>query len=128
MLIILVLVAAVLAGAVLLYFESRPGIRGGYDFPHGLLVTLIAGLGLVGALISLPIVRAQDGSLIQQYYADKASIANARMAGASDVERATIFQTIQQDNGILAEKKYYNGSLWFDWFIVDELAELPPLR
>lgn len=121
MLIIALLVAVLAVGIVLLVATDC-------DSPTGFIVTLIASIALAGALVGLPVGRAQDGSLIQQYYADKASIANARMAGASDVERATIFQTIQRDNGILASKKYYNGSLWFDWFVVDELANLPPLE
>jgi hypothetical protein len=94
----------------------------------GVTLSIMGGIGLFICLLGIPLQRVEGHALIQQYHADKLSIENARREGASEIERATIFQTIKNDNGILAAARVYNNSLWFDWFIVDELTTLPPLE
>lgn len=96
------------------------------------------GLGIVGIvafatllpfmLISLPIERADSRSRIGQYHAFVRTIELARAEGrATEVERAAIQKDIASWNQRLAAARYWNGTI-FDWFIVDEYANLPEIN
>jgi hypothetical protein len=81
------------------------------------------------ALVSIPLNRRTNREYMVQYYAtqDTLSVARAKPV-TSDIERAAILQEIITINQQLAEVRYNNKSLWWDWYIVDELAALPPLE
>jgi len=79
------------------------------------------------SLLILPLERCDNRSKIFKYEAMKESLAIARDSG-DDIEKAAVLNSIIATNQKLASAKYWNESMWFDWYIVDEWANLPPLR
>ena len=91
------------------------------------LVTSVGSVILFFALLFLPLERCDNESKILKYEAMKESLAIARDNG-DDIEKAAVLNSIIATNQKLASAKYWNESMWFDWYIVDEWANLPPLR
>lgn len=89
----------------------------------------IIGLFFIAALLLLPLNRMSNREWIAGYYATQKTLNSARARqGQSEIERATVLQTVIEMNGKIAAAKYDNSTLWWDWYIVDELTTLPPLQ
>jgi hypothetical protein len=108
----------------LLHKKSRP--YSGVETLSQFLVAVAIG-GVVLTAIILPINYNETKAEVAKYYALKQSLENARVEGASDIERAAVVKEIIEFNSMLANAKYWNETT-FDIFIADELAELKPLR
>ncbi|MFA5753541.1 MAG: hypothetical protein WC910_10785 [Bacteroidales bacterium] len=91
------------------------------------ILAIFAGIGLLIALVALPMNRAKYKSDIQQYHAFEQTITTARQSGASEAERTAILMQITKWNQELASARYWNDTL-FDIWIPDKYAKLPLLR
>lgn len=87
----------------------------------------LAGVWLLAALVFLPLERAECRSAIERYDAVRLTIERSRQAGR-EYETAALVRELVQVNQGLASARYWNESLWTDWYIVDEYAALEPLR
>lgn len=108
---------ALVGGGILLYNV--------FDCEWALLLIVLGAFALFFFLIALPISRVGNQSRIQAYYAIRDTIEAAR-EDATSIENYAMQQKIIQVNQILAKARYWNER--FDWFWVDEYAELEPLR
>jgi hypothetical protein len=112
-------VLAFIVGAVLLGLGS--------DVAGPILLFFGAGIAAL-MLLLIPIQRMSCRDGIAQYYALKDTLTRARAKGAStEFERAAMQKEVADFNKDLASVKYWN-STQFDFWWVDELAELPPLE
>lgn len=89
---------------------------------------LVSGaLAFAGACIMLPIQQNSTACAVDEYNVTKATIAKARESGTAE-ERSTVVEVLVKVNTSLAEAQHSNESLWFDWYINDDLVILPPLE
>jgi len=91
------------------------------------ILAMFAGIGLLIAIVYLPMNRAGCKNDIQRYHAFKQTIAKARQAGASEAERTAILMQITEWNQDLASARFWNDTV-FDIWIPDEYVKLPPLE
>jgi hypothetical protein len=93
----------------------------------GALLLVLGVLAFAGACIMLPIQQNNTACAVDEYNATKATIAKARESGTTE-ERSTVAEVLVKVNTSLAEAQHNNESLWFDWYINDDLVILPPLE
>lgn len=93
----------------------------------GMLLLVFGVLAFAGACIMLPIQQNNTACAVDEYNAIKATIAKARESGTTE-ERSTVAEVLVKVNTSLAEAQHNNESLWFDWYINDDLVILPPLE
>ena len=94
----------------------------------GAITCLLFLFALTMALIALGLGQAVGRGNVAQYYATKVTIEDARKNNPSEIERAALTKTIIEINQKLANDKYWNSNPWFDIYIYDGWAELPPLK
>lgn len=93
----------------------------------GVIMSVLFGIALIGALITLPINYHSTKAEVDRYHALKETIEKSRNGEASEVERAALAQEIAEYNKGLASFKYWNETI-FDIYIYDGLAELEYLE
>jgi hypothetical protein len=121
----MVLIWLALLGLMILGFVMS---ERSYCFDIGWFVlALISGCILFIALVIFPINHIEARSFIIQYYAAKETINQSRQAEISDIERATLTNTITTINAEIANYQYWNKTI-FDIYIPDEVMELELLK
>lgn len=91
----------------------------------GIIFTAMGGILFLVAMIMFPVTHLGVNSEIQQFKSVELSITQARTK--LDIESAAIYVKIIDANKWLANKKYWNGTL-FDIWIPDEIEDLKPLK
>lgn len=92
----------------------------------GIIFTIVSGIFLIIALISLITNPMEVESNINKFLATEASIEQARETGV-DVENAAIQHKIIESNQWLAKKQYYNSTIFGLW-IPDKVNSLKPIK
>jgi len=96
-----------------------------YDITQ--LFTVISGFCLLISLISLPISRLEGRCFIEKYKATAKTLELARDK-PGNIENAAVINSVIDMNKTIASAKFYNNAFLLDWYIVDEWADLPPLK
>jgi len=121
MIILLGLVVMLVIGIVLLvYFNDSETCE-----MAGFALTIVGSICFLVAMIMFPVTHLGVNSEIQQFKSVELSITQARTK--LDIESAAIYVKIIDANKWLANKKYWNGTL-FDIWIPDEIEDLKPLK
>ena len=102
-------------------------IKEGEYMPVSMLFSGVLGLFLLIVFAAVYFNPYSVRGEIAQYYAVKASIADARVMNVTDIERAALTQKIIETNRWLAQIQFDNHNLW-DMFIPDEVDNLKPLK
>jgi len=116
----LVLLGLVILGVIMLGRSYHPGIG-------WVILTAISGCTLFFALVAFPVSHSGARDLIIKYHAVKETINQSRQAEISDIERATLTNTIIAINTEIANYQYWNKTL-FDIYIPDKIMELELLK
>jgi cytochrome c biogenesis factor len=120
MIILIILVLAMLIGIALLW-------KGGdVSGVIGMVITVIAGMALLIATVSLITDCIEVKSEINKFLATKATIETARETGVG-IENTAIQHKIIESNQWLAQKQYYNSTIFGLW-IPDEIDNLKPIK
>ncbi len=119
MLILGILVVLLLIGLSLLGHHA-------WDLP-GFILSLISGVCLITGLIMLPMQHYDTKANIEQFKITKITYKNARLEKVSVMERAAIQMDIANQNRWLAERQYFNETI-FDIWIPDAVMDLKPLQ
>lgn len=94
----------------------------------GIILTVCAGVTLLGLAISIPIERASDRDYLVRLKAFSETVRRSRASGKfSEIERAAILKDIADWNNWLASEKYWNQGT-FDWWHLDEVMTLEPIE
>lgn len=121
MIIFISLALLVVVGSLLLYNEREweTGVI-------GIILIVVPGIFLVICLISLIVNPIEVKSDINKFLATETTIEQARKTGV-DIENAAIQHKIIESNQWLAEKQYYNSTIFGLW-IPDKVDNLKPIR
>lgn len=123
--IILLLCAVLLIGGVALCYRYHWP-----DFTNGSIIgfvsTIIGGVCLLIALVALPINIMDTKSGIAQFRALEATAEAAREGGLG-LEMAAYQMKVAEANQWLADKQYWNGTVFGLW-VPDEVDNLTPIR
>lgn len=122
MLILSGLIAMVAVGVVLVRFSDDWGGRN----LAGIMLSSLAGAGLLVALIALSVERLSTHGGVVRLHSVRATLEAARARGES-VENAAFQVKIAEANQWLASKQYWNGTA-FDIWIPDAVDSLRPIR
>ena len=91
----------------------------------GLIIILCGGLLLVAVIAKLGFSIETHGK-ISEFQATNTTIEQARQNGI-DLENAAIQHKIIESNQWLANRQYYNSTI-FGWWIPDEVDRLGPIK
>ena len=117
------IILAVLFGGLLLgrYMANR------YETEFfGSVLTMAAGILLLGAVLAIPMSRMEIGAAIQQYRAVQETVERARAAGR-DIENAALQLRIAEMNQWRASALYWRRSAFGLWWPA-EVETLEPIR
>ena len=115
-------VLTVLTG-VGIYFLTR-----GWDYEIlGFIFTIIFGLWLIAHTICILTVSYDYEMFVVKRDAFEKTLNDSRKNG-NDYETAAIVKEVATWNISLAEKKYYNNTLFFDIYVDDRIELLEPIK
>lgn len=93
----------------------------------GVFLCCVGVVALVTLIVTGVLIYESTTDAVEQYYAVKQTIEDARNSDINEIELAALTQKIVEINQTLASARAWNESV-FDIFINDKLAELPPLK
>nr|WP_145401679.1 hypothetical protein [Paenibacillus xylanexedens] len=118
---LVLLIGFILLTALGIYVAKRH-----YEFT-GIIITLIAGLGVLTVAMAWPTTYFENVVNIEVYETTKNSITYARESDLSEFERAALTSKIIEVNENLAKAKYWNNTMFGD-LIPDKMAKLEYLK
>ena len=128
MLILIGLTLLLIAGIVKVHMYNKKNNSYYDDDVVGMIFSICAGIALVIALIMLLMIQMGTQSEIQAFYSVQQTMETARQDSTiSTLELATIQRDAIEKNAWLAQKQYWNTTV-FDIWIPDKIMELNPIK
>jgi len=91
-------------------------------------VSVFSGVFLLTMLLFLPLLRYVSKLDVEKYKSKQITITEQRASGLAEYERATLIKEIIDSNAWLAGVKTNKNRKLINWYYVDEVLDLEPIK